>query len=118
MFLYPNWSALFSKEPDGLGLQSTGNVDFICPAQVKSVLFPSPSGSDSDTQQELAEVGLGDGRRLRTRLVVSVIHLGLICLLNVEVCTPLIDLFLVSVRSLIPLEMKVRTLKIVFIGYF
>ncbi|KAG0628484.1 hypothetical protein M758_1G030400 [Ceratodon purpureus] len=52
-------------------LQDTGSVEFICPAQVKSVLFPSPSGSDSDARQDLAEVGLGDGRRLRTRLVVG-----------------------------------------------
>lgn len=81
---------MFSKEPDGLGLQSTGTVDFICPAQVKSVLFPSPSGSDSDARQGLAEVGLDDGRRLQTRLVVRMIHLGLICLLSVEFCTPLI----------------------------
>jgi len=103
MCLYPNRSALFSKEPDGLGLQSTGTVEFICPAQVKSVLFPSQSGSDSDARQELAEVGLGDGRCLRTRLVVrSMIRPGRLCLLNVELCTPL-DLFFVCVRSLLPL---------------
>lgn len=70
MLLYLNQLTLFSKEPDRLVLQETGSVDFICPAQVKSVLFPSPNGSDSDARQDLAEVGLGDGRCLRTRLVV------------------------------------------------
>jgi hypothetical protein len=72
LLLYLNRLTLFSKEPDGLGLQDIRSVDFICPAQVKSVLFPSASGSDSDARQDLAEVGLGDGRRLRTRLVVRI----------------------------------------------
>lgn len=52
---------------------------------MKSVLFPSTSGSDADSRQELAEVGLDSGRRLRSHLVVRIIiDLILLSLLNVE----------------------------------
>ncbi|XP_024366568.1 uncharacterized protein [Physcomitrium patens] len=52
-------------------IENAGSVDFICPAQVKSVLLPTPSGQGLDSPQDRAEVGLNDGRSLRARLVVG-----------------------------------------------
>lgn len=68
------------KEADGLELQSTGSVELINPAQVQSVLFPSPIASATtvakeanvDGRQDWAQVRLADGRTLRARLVVRI----------------------------------------------
>lgn len=73
-------SEVLWKEPDGLELQSTGSVELINPAQVQSVLFPSPiapattvaNEANVDGRQDWAQVGLADGRTLRARLVVRI----------------------------------------------